>query len=88
MRHTGAVTLFSCAIALAVAVVPVSHVVPGKVFPNVTQTYDMHKSTIAMMCNSTGPIDPKIGSKWGLVDIDWSGGMPVWSKETVRTIIT
>ena len=80
MRLTSTLTLLTYVVTFAL---PISHVVPGKVFPNVTQTWDMHRSTIAMICNSTGPVDQAIGSKWGLVDLDWNGGKPVWSAEKV-----
>lgn len=39
----------------------------------------MKNSSIAMSCNSTGPVDAAWGARWGLVDIDWSGGMSVWA---------
>ena len=49
-------------------------VTPGKVFPNYPQTWDMHNSTIAMICNASGPVDPSIGAKWGLTDLGERGG--------------
>ena len=39
----------------------------------------MKNSSIAMVCNSTGPVDAAWGARWGLIDIDWSGGMDVWA---------
>ena len=39
----------------------------------------MKNSTIAMVCNTTGPVDAAWGARWGLIDIDWSGGMDVWA---------
>ena len=59
---------------------------PGKVFPTYPQTWSMQKSTIAMICNSTGPVDADLGAKWGLTDLDWSGGMNVWSKTTPMSV--
>ena len=39
----------------------------------------MKNSSIAMVCNSTGPVDAAWGAQWGLTDLDWSGGMNVWA---------
>jgi hypothetical protein len=61
------------------APVALAHVVPGKVFPTYPQTWGMKNSSIAMVCNSTGPVDAAWGARWGLIDIDWSGGMDVWA---------
>ena len=66
--------LLSAQLALALA-----HVVPGRVFPTYPQTWGMKQSTIAMVCNQTGPVDAAWGAQWGLTDLDWSGGMNVWA---------
>jgi hypothetical protein len=73
MRTTLWLSLLAAPRALA-------HVVPGQVFPNMTQTWDMNASSISMICNSTGYVDPVWGSKgWGLLDIDWNSAKPIWS---------
>lgn len=56
-----------------------AHVVPGRVFPTYPQTWNMKQSTIAMVCNETGPVDAEFGAKWGLTDLDWSGGQNIWA---------
>lgn len=78
MRYGGA-HLF----ALLVPAVALAHVVPGRVFPTYPQTWNMKASTIAMVCNETGPVDAAWGAQWGLTDLDWSGGA---SRQLVRRL--
>ena len=64
-----AVCVFALAIARAVATSAPSrdvlgHVVPGKVFPTDPQTGGMKNSTIAMVCNSTGPVDAQFAATY------------------------
>ena len=66
-------------LALLLASASAQHVVPGKVKPTFPHTYDMARSSGMMTCNASGPVDPLAASKWGLIDLDWSGGMNVWS---------
>jgi len=56
-----------------------AHVVPGAVTPLWEPTYNMSRSTIAMICNSTGRIDPFWAAQWGLIDLDWNGNKKQWS---------
>ena len=69
----------AAALSALAAALSSAHVVPGRVFPTYPQTWSMQKSTIVMACNETGPVDAAWGARWGLTDLDWSGGMNVWS---------
>ena len=47
--------------------------------PTWPATYQMNRSTIAMMCNYTGMISPAISAGWSIVDYDWSNSLKQWS---------
>jgi hypothetical protein len=40
--------------------------------------YNMSLSTVAMPCNTSGPLDPEFFSQFGIVDVDWSHMKAVW----------
>lgn len=80
MIHSSILTRFAfsaivCGLSLA------SNVVPGKVVPSWPQTWDLQESTIAMICNASGWVDPAWGAQWGLVDLDWNGDKLNWSEQ-------
>jgi hypothetical protein len=59
---------FLC-LALILASAAAQHVVPGKVKPTFPHTYDMARSSGMMTCNASGPVDPIVAAKWGLIDL-------------------
>jgi hypothetical protein len=81
MRHSAAVFVFAAALAFARS----AAVVPGKVVPNWPQSWDLKRS-IAMICNASGRVDPAWGAQWGLLDLDWNGDKPAWSKTRPMTV--
>jgi hypothetical protein len=40
--------------------------------------YNMSLSTVVMPCNTSGPLDSKFFSQFGIVDVDWSHMKAVW----------
>ena len=64
----------------------VAHVVPGAVTPLWEPTYNMSRSTIAMICNSSGRVDPLWASQWGLIDLDWNGNKKNWSSASPMNV--
>lgn len=61
--------------ALAAGNVPttsVAQMVHGSAVPSWAPTYQMNRSTFLMACNNTGLFNPEFGTKWGIVDYDWS----------------
>jgi hypothetical protein len=58
-----------CLLLALASAVAAQHVVPGKVKPTFPHTYDMARSSGMMTCNSSGPVDPTVAAKWGLIDL-------------------
>lgn len=42
--------------------------------PSWPATYQMNRSTIAMVCNNTGYVNPLSVEGWSILDVDWSSG--------------
>ena len=42
--------------------------------PSWPATYQMNRSTIAMVCNNTGYVNPASVLGWSIIDVDWSSG--------------
>ena len=56
-----------------------AHVVPGAVVPQWPQSWALRNSTLAMVCNASGRVDPAWAAQWGAVDLDWNGNKKNWS---------
>jgi hypothetical protein len=64
-------TLF-VALAMAMPTATLTQMVHGSAVPSWAPTYQTNRSTFLMACNNTGLFNPDFGSKWGIVDYDWS----------------
>jgi hypothetical protein len=60
MKLSATITLLSA----AHVVNALGHVVPGQVFPTYPQTWGMKNSSIAMVCNNSGPVDAEFAARW------------------------
>ena len=75
----------ACAAAGA-ALAAAQHVVPGQVkYPLSRQSWSMKDSSIAMICNNSGRVDPGFAAKFGLADLDWNGDKQRWSSTSPMT---
>ena len=59
------------------AAAAVSHGSPD--VPKWQHTYNMTQSTVVMPCNESGYADPKLFSRFGISDFDWSNAKVEWS---------
>jgi hypothetical protein len=48
--------------------------------PKWTPQWSMKHSTVIQPANTSGYLDAKYGSQWGLVSLDWANAMPVWMR--------
>jgi hypothetical protein len=60
-------------LAAALALVAALLALPAEAqVPSWPSTYQMNKSTILMVCNNSGYVDPQSTKGWKIVDYDWS----------------